>query len=275
EGSAGKGRVILIHLSPDRAFLLGTADEKVSATLLVENLLSYLQKVRVGTAPEVTLTERVLRGVVFEDADGDGRKGAGEKTHPRAEVTDGAALVKTDAQGRYSLPLDVYSEFVWLHADFAKYKGPLWRRIQPGESRLDIGLVRRETPFGHTPRIAYLVDFGRDVKPTDKTDPELIFMLGEIARLERKADVLVICGDAPACELRAEILRKHPPPCEVIHGFVPTSGAEDVIAERDAFRRALGPCPVRLVLGSSGFGVLQSEVLRWLRAVDVTPSFRK
>ena len=162
---------------------------------------------------------------------------------------------------------------MWVTADFAKYKGPLWRRIPPGDGRLDFPLVLREKPLSRNPRKVYLVDVGGRVAPADKADPELAAMLGEVARLEPKPDILFIPGDARACERRAEVIRKCALSFEVIHGFVPGGGDSDVIADRDAFRKILGPTPRGLRLHSRSFGVHDRTVLQWLFSADVTPSF--
>lgn len=45
------------------------------------------------------------RGLVYEDANKNGRRDAGERTLPNILVTNGLEVVKTDAQGRYQLPL--------------------------------------------------------------------------------------------------------------------------------------------------------------------------
>ena len=45
------------------------------------------------------------RGLVFEDANNNNRRDAGERTLPHILVTNGLDVVKTDAQGRYQLPL--------------------------------------------------------------------------------------------------------------------------------------------------------------------------
>ena len=275
EGPSGRGRVLLIHLCPDRAFAQGTADEKVSATLLLENVLTYVREVLALRAPEVKLTERVLRGVVFEDTDGDGLKGPAEKVLTGAEVTDGAALVKTDATGAYVLPLDVYSEFVWVNADFAKYKGPLWRAIPADTRRVDVAVAPREKPFGSTPRVVTLVDVGSTVDPGDGTDPALSWMLDEAARLEPKPDVLVIYGDARACELRRKIVAEHPAGFEVVHRFVPVGDGTDVVAERDAFTKVLGPDLKSLRLHAKTHPLHDPSALMHLTPAGATLSFRK
>jgi hypothetical protein len=52
--------------------------------------------------------EALLQGVVFEDRDGDGRRDAGRSREPGVagvKLSNGRDVVRTDAQGRYRLPL--------------------------------------------------------------------------------------------------------------------------------------------------------------------------
>ncbi len=49
-------------------------------------------------------SSKTIGGVVFEDADRDGRLGAGERGVPGVKVSNGRDVAVTDAQGRYALP---------------------------------------------------------------------------------------------------------------------------------------------------------------------------
>ena len=101
EGSAGAGRVVLIHLSPARAFLTGTEDEKVSATLLVKNVVEYARQALAGKLPRTRPAKRVLEGTVFEDTNANGRRDPDEKPLAGVPVSDGEhASGKTGPDGR-------------------------------------------------------------------------------------------------------------------------------------------------------------------------------
>ena len=74
-------------------------------------------------------------GVVFEDSDGDGRRDRGEPALAGVQVSDGRRIVRTDAQGRWSLPLSPdHTVFVIKPAshDFPKGADGLprfWRHV--------------------------------------------------------------------------------------------------------------------------------------------------
>lgn len=276
EGVSGGGRVVLIHLRPDRASLTGTDDEKVSATLVMENLLGYLRSVLAGRAPAARPVERVLAGVVFEDTNGDGRKDPGEKPLTGVELTDGGVLVRAGADGRYALRPDAYSEFIRVVRadDLRKYKRPLWRRIPGLASRLDVGLVPREKPAVDTGRVIYMADLGGGVKREGDSDPALSFMLEEISRLEPKPDSVICVGDASACELRAEVFGRSAPGLEVLHEFRPAPGTRDVIAAADEFRKAFGPTPATSAPHAGEPPELASDVGSMLELLGEIPSFR-
>ncbi|MFZ2751943.1 MAG: calcineurin phosphoesterase, partial [Lysobacteraceae bacterium] len=48
---------------------------------------------------------RTLVGTVFEDGDGDGRQGRGERGIAGVALSNGRTLAITDARGRYRLPV--------------------------------------------------------------------------------------------------------------------------------------------------------------------------
>jgi predicted phosphodiesterase len=96
-----------------------------------------------------------VAGVVFEDANGDGRRDAGEAGIPGVVVSDQHAVVATDKDGRYALEVASQSDatvFVSL-PDGWSASGRFWRTIGAGAetaSAADFGLLRRAsegTPF--------------------------------------------------------------------------------------------------------------------------------
>ncbi|MFM7741534.1 MAG: metallophosphoesterase N-terminal domain-containing protein, partial [Planctomycetota bacterium] len=48
---------------------------------------------------------QVARGVVFHDTNGDGKRDAGDRPISDVKVSNGLDIVRTDAEGRYELPL--------------------------------------------------------------------------------------------------------------------------------------------------------------------------
>src|SRR5690606_25486367 len=87
-----------------------------------------------GLAPDAS-ARACNAGVVFEDSDGDGRRDRGEPALAGVQVSDGRRIVRTDAQGRWSLPLSPdHTVFVIKPAshDFPKGADGLpqfWRHV--------------------------------------------------------------------------------------------------------------------------------------------------
>ncbi|HUU42741.1 MAG TPA: hypothetical protein VMX57_03120, partial [Planctomycetota bacterium] len=236
EASAGKGRVLLVHLSPVEALALGDADDKRAGERLLENLLDYIRRVLKGDVPPVKPFGRRLTLTVFEDVNADGRRDADEK--PVANMLVGWTFSRTDAAGRVELDLDVYTRFVQLDADLATYRLPFWKRIPDDAKALEIGLVPREKPFGDLTRIAYIADTG----PVPADDDEALrFMLDEIARVEPRVNLLVVVADsAEDVRPRYDALRKINPPFEVV--YYPIHNLQMVpIAESDRWEDTCGP----------------------------------
>lgn len=68
---------------------------------------------------------QVARGVVFHDTNGDGKRDAGERPLSDVKVSNGLDIVRTDAEGRYELPLgDEGQVFVIKPAGYRTRLGP-------------------------------------------------------------------------------------------------------------------------------------------------------
>ncbi len=73
--------------------------ERVSVWTCAFFLFCFLAPFEAAAAAEV-----YVRGVVFHDRDGTGARGAGDEGIPGVMVSNGDAVVRTDAEGRYVLP---------------------------------------------------------------------------------------------------------------------------------------------------------------------------
>ena len=91
-------------------------------------------------------------GVVFEDADGDGRRGAGEAALPDVRVSNGVEIVSSDMAGRWRLPSRADAPvFVIKPAGHAVASGPdglprFWRAA--GDASCDFALQPHDEPPG-------------------------------------------------------------------------------------------------------------------------------
>ena len=80
-----------------------------------------------------------MSGAVFVDTNGDGRRDAGETGMAGVVVTDGMAVVTTDAAGNYALP-DVHLEPDETAADFEGISevallGVRFRHVRKGKGK--------------------------------------------------------------------------------------------------------------------------------------------
>jgi hypothetical protein len=107
---------------------------------------------------------RTCTGSVFEDRDGDGRRGPGEPGLPRARVSDGMFLARTDPDGRYLLDArDGYPLFVVKPAGYdvprrADGLPGFWHaQAAPGSACPDFALVPSNSAPNRSERLRVLI----------------------------------------------------------------------------------------------------------------------
>jgi outer membrane protein assembly factor BamB/predicted MPP superfamily phosphohydrolase len=88
-----------------------------------------------------------IHGLVYEDANGDGKPSAGEHGIPGAVVAfDMQQFVQTDASGQFDLVVpDDESGIVWVRVPDGFTPGPVWQAWD-GTGDVDLGLVRLPEP---------------------------------------------------------------------------------------------------------------------------------
>jgi hypothetical protein len=203
---------------------------------------------------------RSVAGVVFEDANGNGRRDAGEPGLPGVVVSDQHAVVTTDKDGRYALPLESGQEatvFVSL-PDGWNASGRFWRTIGTGPAapRADFGLVRLPNPTR-----AFTFLHASDTHLDEQSLPR-IRRLREIVA-EQHPDFVLLTGDLvrdslrvgegvarPLFEMVASELLDFPVPVFTVPGNHDTFGIERNLSHvspdhplfgRAMYRHYLGP----------------------------------
>ncbi|MBX3161542.1 MAG: PQQ-binding-like beta-propeller repeat protein [Deltaproteobacteria bacterium] len=91
---------------------------------------------------------RTVRGLVFDDTNGDGRPQRGEPGVANAVVAvDVARFAVTDADGRYELEVPAGARgIVWVRVPDGFRPGPVWGRAPAGDGELDLALSRLAAP---------------------------------------------------------------------------------------------------------------------------------
>jgi hypothetical protein len=143
--------------------------------------------------------QRVVRGVVFNDANGNARRDAGERGLAGVAVSDQAAVVQTNADGTYELGAAAESSVVFVSIpDGWSAPAGFWRalKFEGDAARADFALQRRETKADFT------FIHASDTHLSPQSLPR-IRRLREIVQRERPAFVL-LSGDLVRDALRVK-----------------------------------------------------------------------
>ncbi|HYV19780.1 MAG TPA: metallophosphoesterase [Verrucomicrobiae bacterium] len=199
-----------------------------------------------------------VSGVVFEDANRNGRRDAGEKGLEGIVVSDQRGVVRTDKEGRYTLPAAAGARPVFVSLpDGWSTAGSFWRPADAAGSgsTADFGLLRRAGSSSFT----FL--HASDTHLDEASLPHLVRLRELVA--EKKPDFVVITGDMvrdslrvgedkarPLFEQVAAELKKFPVPVFTVPGNHDIFGIErqrsQVSADhplygRAMYRKFLGP----------------------------------
>ncbi len=226
-----------------------TAAVRFAAALLTAGLFAAAA----GTSATPAAGPADLSGVVFEDTNRNTRRDPGEKGIEGVVVSDQEAVVRTDKEGRWSLPVraGAFPTYVSL-PDGWSASGSFWQA--PASSGV-FGLVRRPTASSFT----FL--HASDTHLDEASLPHLV-RLREMV-VEKRPDFVVLTGDLvrdslrvgedkarPLFELVAAELKKFPVPVFTVPGNHDIFGIErqrsGVAADhplygRAMYRKFLGP----------------------------------
>lgn len=175
-----------------------------------------------ASAPAHALAPACNAGTVFEDRDGDGQRGPGDRPLAGVLVSDGRRLARTDETGGWSLPLDSdHTVFVVKPAGFAFPAGAdglpvFWRHVQraPGPALRfggiapaapacrDFALRRAQSPAGAPLRVLVFGDpqprTGKDVGYYER---DIVAPLAAAAAGQPAADLGLTLGDVVSDDL--------------------------------------------------------------------------
>lgn len=108
----------------------------------------------VAAAPQEKAS-RVVSGVVFDDANGNGTRDAGERGLPDVAISDQTSVMKTGTDGRFQIKTAAAARVVFVSVpDGWATVGKMWRPITedetPGGPQTAFALQRRATPAEFT-----------------------------------------------------------------------------------------------------------------------------
>jgi hypothetical protein len=198
-----------------------------------------------------------VSGVVFEDANRNGRRDPGEKGLEAIVVSDQRGVVRTDKEGRYSLPPAAGARPVFVSLpDGWGASGSFWRANDGSTASADFGLVRRSASSS-----TFTFLHASDTHLDEASLPHLVRLREMVA--EKKPDFVVLTGDLvrdslrvgedkarPLFELVTSELKKFPVPVFTIPGNHDIFGierershvsADNPLYGRAMYRKFLGP----------------------------------
>jgi Icc-related predicted phosphoesterase len=196
----------------------------VLATLGLGGALAFVSPA-LADGPADSPVPRVVSGVVFDDADGDGRRGETESGIPGVAVSDGHDVVLTGADGAYRLAVAVDAAVVVVRVpDGRSAVGKFWRPLPAADEAIDFALARRPT------QTSFSFLHASDTHLSEKSLPRMRRLREIVA--QQKPDFVLLTGD-----LVRDALRVHEPEAR---GYY-----EMVVAELAQF-----PVPVFTVPGN-------------------------
>jgi Icc protein len=142
-----------------------------------------------ATSPAVA-QEATLHGVVYADANANGKQDASERGVSGVIVSNQRDIVATDSLGRFEIPAGTTGlVFVSLPNDF-RSSGPFWRATTAAAASVDFGLVRqaqsRTFSFVHASDSHIAPEnadrFRRFRRMTDSLSPTFVLMGGDLVR---------------------------------------------------------------------------------------------
>ncbi len=177
--------------------------------------------------------KRVVRGIVFDDANGNGQRDAGERGIDRVSVSDQYGLAATNTEGAFELAVDPNAQVIYVGlSDGWAARGLFWRPLNDNASQTHIFPLRRlpatqDFAFIHAsdthldqaslPRMQMLREL------VEKQKPAFVLITGDLVRDALRVDE----AKARSCyDLLVAELAKFPVPVWTVPGNHENFGIE-------------------------------------------------
>ncbi len=218
-----------------------------------------------STAPAGT-----LGGLVYDDANGDGRPSAGERGVPGAVVSyEARVFATTDASGRYELDVPPRAGgIVWVRVPDGFTPGPVWGQLD-GRAELDLGLRRLAAP--HRGPITFAIAADTHLDAAQPFALDLAAAARDATALDPPPAFFTILGDITQSNLPEQFALVDASLAGLGVPFVPVPGNHDWYDGGAAWFAHYGPDNYSFDLGGVHFVVWnmaleEDEVLAYLGA---------
>jgi outer membrane protein assembly factor BamB len=199
-----------------------------------------------------TAEARTIRGLVYDDANGDGRPTAGE-AGVKAVVAFGVeAFAWTDAKGQFELEVPERAGIVWVRVPDGFVPGPVWT-LADDRPQLDLGLRRLAAP--HRGPLTFVVAADTHLAPDQPFKDDLAAVVGAATALEPAPSFLTLLGDITQKNEEADFALVDRGLAKLGVPYIPVPGNHDWYDGGEAWSRHYGPDNYSFDLGSVHFVV--------------------
>ena len=213
--------------------------------------------VALGVALASPASAATIHGLVFDDANGDGKPSAGEPGIANAVVALGpSAFAVTDASGQFDLNVLATRGIVWVRVPDGFTPGPVWSAWDASNAGdVDLGLRRR--PTGSPSALTFVVGADTHIPYTQEqvTAADLALAATSATALDPAPAFFTILGDITQGNRDAEFDLVDAAVGDIGVPFVPVPGNHDWYDAGEAWFRHYGPDNYSFDIGNVHFVV--------------------
>lgn len=201
----------------------------------------------------ITAEARTLRGLVYDDANGDGRPTAGEAGVEAVVAFGVEAFAKTDAKGQFELEVaDGRTGIVWVRVPEGFVPGPVWT-VADDRPELELGLRRLAAP--HRGPLTFVVGADTHLAPDQPFKDDLAAVIGQATALAPAPAFVTLLGDITQKNEEADFALVDRGLAKLGVPYVPVPGNHDWYDAGEAWFRHYGPDNYSFDIGGVHFVV--------------------
>jgi outer membrane protein assembly factor BamB/predicted phosphodiesterase len=199
-----------------------------------------------------TAEARTIRGLVYDDANGDGRPSAGE-AGVKAVVAFGVEkFAWTDDKGQFVLEVPERAGMVWVRVPEGFVPGPVWT-VADARPQLDLGLRRLAAP--HRGPLTFVVAADTHLAPDQPFKDDLAAVVGAATALAPAPAFLTLLGDITQKNGEADFALVDRGLAKLGVPYIPVPGNHDWYDGGEAWFRHYGPDNYSFDIGGVHFVV--------------------